>query len=128
LFLWQDLHKKTAADSNSDSDDISEQIQTAANGTVSPSSAKAPADASESESDEGLDDEAMLRMDAQLGAAVRASLSRSAGSAKERAAALLALQLRVAALLEDWLKKVSHGGFAAPCLSPWRSWMLRGLR
>jgi hypothetical protein len=51
----------------------------------------------------------MLRLDAQLGAAVRATLSRSGGSAKERAAALLALQLRVAALLEDWLKKVGAG-------------------
>lgn len=47
-------------------------------------------------------------MDKALGAAVRASLNRSGGSAKDRAAALLALQLRVAALLEDWLKKVQN--------------------
>jgi hypothetical protein len=123
------LHKKTAADSDSDSDDTSEQTQPAANGTASPSPAKSPAadaDGSDSESDEGLDDEAMLRMDAQLGAAVRASLCRSGGSAKERAAALLALQLRVAALLEDWLKKVRFFGFAAPLLSPSRLWLLRG--
>jgi hypothetical protein len=108
----QDLHNKTAAaDTDSDSSDSSDAEEDApaqANGTTkSPSTTAAAAGGSDSgEESEGLDDDAMLRMDAALGAAVRASLSRGGGSAKERAAALLALQLRVAALLEDWLKKV----------------------
>lgn len=115
----QDLHNKAAAadtdsDSSSDSDAEDEETPAKANGTAprpakSPSAAAAAAGGSSDsgEESEGLDDEAMLRMDAALAAAVRASLSRGGGSAKERAAALLALQLRVAALLEDWLKKVS---------------------
>lgn len=53
-----------------------------------------------------LDDDAMLAMDAQLGAAVRSMLARSGGSAKDRSAALLSHQLRVAALLDDWIRKV----------------------
>lgn len=69
-----------------------------------------------------LDDEAMLRLDAQLGAAVRSMLSRGAGGAREQAAALMALQLRAAALLEEWLKRVRllAGGacrHAALCVS-----------
>jgi hypothetical protein len=122
LITPQDLHKKTAADSSSDSESESEDTPktstAAANGThktaKSPAAAAAASSDDEgSESDEGLDDEAMLRMDAQLGAAVRASLTRSGGSAKDRAAALLALQLRVAALLEDWIKKVRHKLYGA---------------
>lgn len=110
--MLQDLHKKTAAssDSGSESESDSESQDASkrptANGSASPAAKFRVATDSDSESDQGLDDDAMLRMDAQLGAAVRASLSRSGGSAKDRAAALLALQLRVAALLEDWLKKV----------------------
>lgn len=109
----QDLHQKTQAssDSSSDSDAAAKQSITAAATKASTPAAGAGAAAtgdggSSSDDDEGLDDEAMLRLDAQLGAAVRASLSRGGGGAKERAAALLALQLRVAALLEDWIKKV----------------------
>ena len=58
--------------------------------------------------DEGLDDDAMMAMDEKLGAAVRGVLSRggAGGSARQRQAALLHLQLRVAALLEEWCKKV----------------------
>lgn len=116
LITPQDLHKKTAADSSSDSEseDTPKPSTAAANGThktpaKSPAAAAAASSDDEgSESDEGMDDEAMMRMDSQLGAAVRASLTRSGGSAKDRAAALLALQLRVAALLEDWIKKVRH--------------------
>ncbi|KAF8062006.1 pol5 [Scenedesmus sp. PABB004] len=74
-----------------------------------PAAGRAAAAGEEAEDDDDaasdLDDEAMLRLDAQLGAAVRASLARSGGGAKERAAALLALQLRVAALVEEWLKR-----------------------
>jgi hypothetical protein len=116
LITPQDLHKKTAADSSSDSESESEDTPkpstAAANGTHKPANSSAAAAAASSDDEgsesEGMDDDAMMRMDAQLGAAVRASLTRSGGSAKDRAAALLALQLRVAALLEDWIKKVRH--------------------
>ncbi|WIA18061.1 hypothetical protein OEZ85_009542 [Tetradesmus obliquus] len=80
---------------------------------AAPAAAKQPAaaaaadgeDEDEDESDGGMDDEAMMRLDAQLGAAVRSMVAGRGGSAKERAASLLGLQLRVAALLEEWLKK-----------------------
>lgn len=113
----QDLHNKAAAaDTGSDSSDsdAEDEAPAKANGTAPrPPAAAAAAGGSDSEESEGLDDEAMLRMDAALGVAVRASLSRGGGSAKERAAALLALQLRVAALLEDWLKKVRCSAFTS---------------
>lgn len=121
----QDLHNKAAAaDTGSDSSDsdAEDEVPAKANGTAprpvkSTSAAAAAAGGSDSEESEGLDDEAMLRMDVALGAAVRASLSRGGGSAKERAAALLALQLRVAALLEDWLRKVRCSAFASSAAS-----------
>lgn len=71
-----------------------------------PEAGEAEAEEDDEGIDDNLDDEAMMRLDAELGAAVRSMLSRGGGSAKERAAALLGLQLRVAALLEEWLKKV----------------------
>jgi hypothetical protein len=109
LLLLQDLHKKSAAADSESSDDASDDSPDDSTSPTANGTASAKSTGSDSDS-EGLDDDAMLRLDAQLGAAVRASLSRGGGSAKERAAALLALQLRVAALLEDWLKKVGGCG------------------
>jgi hypothetical protein len=60
------------------------------------------------EQDDDLDDAAMMRLDAQLGNAVRSMINRGGAGARQRTAALLALQLRVAALMEEWLKKVSQ--------------------
>jgi len=60
------------------------------------------------EQDDDLDDAAMMRLDAQLGHAVRSMINRGGAGARQRTAALLALQLRVAALMEEWLKKVSQ--------------------
>lgn len=115
----QDLHRKTAAaaadGSDSDTSGAGGAAKQQQNSGVQ-HTAKGPAAGSDDDGDgdgdgdgnaaSDLDDETMLKLDAQLAAAVRASLNRGGGSAKERAAALLALQLRVASLLEDWLKKV----------------------
>jgi DNA polymerase phi len=86
-----------------------------------PTAAAAASDDENDESDDAMDDDAMMRLDAQLGAAVRSMLAGRGGSAKERAASLLGLQLRVAALLEEWFKKVRVAA-AQRCtvMSGWR--------
>jgi hypothetical protein len=71
-----------------------------------------------------MDDEEMMAMDDKLGAAVRALLGSKgggAGSARERQRALLGLQLRAAALLEEWCKKVpgEGGGWGERAVSLW---------
>ncbi|WIA38355.1 hypothetical protein OEZ86_001688 [Tetradesmus obliquus] len=92
---------------------------------AAPAAAKQPAaaaadgeDEDDDESDGGMDDEAMMRLDAQLGAAVRSMVAGRGGSAKERAASLLGLQLRVAALLEEWLKKCSKSPLVLQAVLP----------
>uniref|UniRef100_A0A383W0H0 Myb-binding protein 1A n=1 Tax=Tetradesmus obliquus TaxID=3088 RepID=A0A383W0H0_TETOB len=90
---------------------------------AAPAAKKQPAAAAadgedEDESDGGMDDEAMMRLDAQLGAAVRSMVAGRGGSAKERAASLLGLQLRVAALLEEWLKKCSKSPLVLQAVLP----------
>lgn len=90
--------------SESESGEEGEQPASKPQGTAAAAAVEAVAADGDVGSD--LDDDAMLAMDAQLGAAVRSMLARSGGGAKERAAALLGHQLRVAALMEEWIKKV----------------------
>lgn len=64
-----------------------------------------------------MDDEAMLRLDAQLGAYVKSMLQRGGSSARERGAALRNLQLRAAALLEEWIRRCPRSPLAATAAS-----------
>ncbi|KAI8471961.1 MAG: DNA polymerase phi-domain-containing protein [Monoraphidium minutum] len=70
-------------------------------------------DEEEESEDTGMDDEAMLRLDSQLGAYVKSMLARGGASGRERAAALRGLQLRAAALLEEWLRRCPRSPLAA---------------
>ncbi len=75
-------------------------------------------DEEDASSDEGMDDETMLRLDAQLGAYVKSMLARGGSSARERTAALRNLQLRAAALLEDWLRRCGRSAAAVAVAGP----------
>ncbi|GLI61735.1 hypothetical protein VaNZ11_004161, partial [Volvox africanus] len=70
--------------------------------------------------DEGLDDEAMFRMDDKLAAYFRSLAGGRPGSteAAERAAALLNFRLRALALLETFAKKVPNSPLLLTCLEP----------
>ncbi len=60
-----------------------------------------------SESGDELDDAAMEALDGVLRAQLRSMvLGRGRAATRERSATLLPLQLRTAALLDDWVKKV----------------------
>jgi DNA polymerase phi len=91
---------------DSSSEDEEEGAAAVAAGNKQQKQQPATSDDEDDASDDNMDDDAMMRLDAQLGAAVRSMLAGRGGSAKDRAAAMLGLQLRVAALLEEWLKKV----------------------
>eukprot|EP00775_Hariotina_reticulata_P004051 gene4051-4298_t len=96
---------KAAAAADGDGDDSDSDDPEAAPEAEADEQAGSEDEETDQELNDDLDDAAMMRLDAQLGAAVRAMINRGGAGARERAAALLALQLRVAALMEEWLKK-----------------------
>ncbi|GIM10483.1 hypothetical protein Vretimale_14025 [Volvox reticuliferus] len=117
-----DSESDTEADEGEDNDD-EEEDNSAHGGSGKKVSGKGSRGNDEDKSeddDEGLDDEAMFRMDDKLAAYFRSLVGGRAGSteAAERASALLNFRLRALALLEAFAKKVPNSPLLLTCLEP----------